>query len=88
MDKEIFKKVTTKFFYHWWNEEGNNTAEGFDKWWEDKGRELVKNCSIPDVSDQRELLISFMKFRDQIYWGENGYTENEEIIDLWLKRNQ
>jgi hypothetical protein len=42
-------------------------------------------CSI---SDQRELLISFMEFRDKIYWGENEFTENEDIIDLWLKRNQ
>jgi hypothetical protein len=40
------------------------------------------------VSDQRELLISFMEFRDKIYWGENEFTENEDIIDLWIKRNQ
>ena len=48
MDKEIFKKVATEFFYHWWNEEGNDTAEGFDKWWNDKGEELVKNQSYPN----------------------------------------
>ena len=50
---------------------------------------LVKESdSLPCVSDQRELLISFMEFRDKIYWGENEFTENEDIIDLWLKRNQ
>jgi hypothetical protein len=57
MSKEIFKKVATEFFYHWWNEEGNNTSEGFDKWWDDKGKELVKNCSIPDVVEQSEQLF-------------------------------
>jgi hypothetical protein len=41
-----------------------------------------------NVRDQRELLISFMEFRDKIYWGENELNENEDIIDLWLKRNQ
>ena len=46
---------------------------------------LVTDEVSSGVSDQRELLISFMNFRDQeVYWDENEYTENEEIIDLWL----
>ena len=28
----------------------------------DEIEELVKNCSIPDVSQQRELLLAFMEF--------------------------
>lgn len=42
-DKEIFKKVAVEFFYHWWNTAGSNTLHGFDEWWEDKGKDLVKN---------------------------------------------
>ena len=53
--------------------------------------ELLKKASygvLDNVSDQRELLISFMEFRDKVYWGENEFTENDDIIDLWLKRNE
>lgn len=56
MSKEIFKKVATEFFYYWWNAEGNNTEEGFDKWWNDKGEELVKKCSIPNIVGKIEQL--------------------------------
>jgi hypothetical protein len=32
-EKEV-KKISVDFFYHWWNASGNNTEEGFDKWFE------------------------------------------------------
>lgn len=31
---EEVKKLATDFFYHWYNSPGNNTEEGFDKWFE------------------------------------------------------
>lgn len=31
--KDELKKVCCEFFRYWWNEPGNNTDEGFDKWW-------------------------------------------------------
>lgn len=32
-EKEV-RKITLDFFYHWWNSKGNNTEQGFDKWFE------------------------------------------------------
>ena len=32
--EEEVKKLSTEFFYHWYNAKGNNTEEGFDKWFE------------------------------------------------------
>jgi len=29
----VIKKITTDFFYYWWNTPGKNTSEGFDEWW-------------------------------------------------------
>lgn len=49
---------------------------------------LKNNGDLGDVFDQRELLIAFMEFRDEIYWGENEFTENKDIIELWFKRNK
>jgi len=67
--KEIFKKVATEFFYHWWNEEGNNTSEGFDKWWNDKGNELVKNCSIPNVVGESKQVADDPRTSSSAYLG-------------------
>jgi uncharacterized protein YjaZ len=49
--------------------------------------EVVKNLGIFNVRNERELLLSFMEYRDKLYWGENEHTKNEEIIDLWLKKS-
>jgi len=35
-DKAAFEKVAVEFFYWWHNQPGNNTAEGFNKWWESR----------------------------------------------------
>ena len=32
--EEEVRKLSTEFFYHWYNAKGNNTEEGFDKWFE------------------------------------------------------
>jgi len=32
-NKDELKNVCCEFFRYWWNEPGNNTDEGFDKWW-------------------------------------------------------
>ena len=32
-DKAAFEKVAVEFYYWWHNQPGNNTAEGFNKWW-------------------------------------------------------
>jgi len=32
-NKERHKKIATDFFYHWYNSKGNNTEQGFNKWW-------------------------------------------------------
>jgi hypothetical protein len=48
---------------------------------------LVTDEDLTSISNQRKLLLSFMEYRDKIYWGENEHTKNEEIIDLWLKKS-
>lgn len=68
MDKNMIKQISCEFFRYWWNEEGNNTEEAFDKWWDETGKTLVKKSNvIPDVSDQRGLLMGFGKHL--IKWG-------------------
>lgn len=39
--RKRMKLLAVKFFYHWWNQKGNNTEEGFDKWWELEGKKLL-----------------------------------------------
>ena len=39
---EMIKDICTKFFYHWWNTQGNNTDEGFDNWWKENKQQLLK----------------------------------------------
>lgn len=34
-EKEV-RDTSLKFFYHWWNEKGNNTEQGFDDWFKKK----------------------------------------------------
>ena len=34
MNKEVAKKMATDFYYWWHNQEGTNTQQGFDDWWE------------------------------------------------------
>lgn len=101
MDKGIFKKVATEFFYYWWNAEGNNTAEGFDKWWNDKGKELVKNCSIPvvvkslpndDEIEQAANENADRIFGDDVesdtewYAMQHGFTDGVEWIKNYLAK--
>lgn len=33
-------------------------------------------------------LIDFLKFKEEMYWGENNFTKDEEIIDLWIDNNK
>jgi hypothetical protein len=40
--EEEVKNIAVDFFYYWWNAKGNNTEEGFDKWFEQfKKKELT-----------------------------------------------
>ena len=39
------------------------------------------------VSQQRKLLLAFCRFATPIYWGENEYTEYEQLIEPFLKAN-
>ena len=49
-------------------------------------KQLVKNCSIPDVSQQRELLLAFIKFyHSDDYSPEN--TTFKEDVDAFLEAN-
>ena len=32
--EEEVRKLSTEFFYHWYNAKGNNTEQGFDEWFE------------------------------------------------------
>lgn len=34
------KKICIKFFYWWYNQPGNDTEQGFDKWWNEIGKNL------------------------------------------------
>ncbi|MFS4417173.1 hypothetical protein [Maribacter sp. 2307ULW6-5] len=47
--------------------------------------DIVKNCSIPDVSQQRELLIGFKKWHSD--WGGKWFSDEHEasIVDEYLK---
>jgi hypothetical protein len=38
--KERAKLQCTEFFYWWHNKPGSNTLQGFDEWWEERGKEL------------------------------------------------
>ena len=81
-------ELQKEYFKDFGNYKGNGKySDDYVKWLEDKTLNQGQSLPIDNVSDKRELLISFMEFRDQVYWGENEFTENEEIIDLWLKRN-
>lgn len=44
--KEALKTFSTRFFYHWYNQKGNNTLEGFDKWWNEVGENLAKEIGL------------------------------------------
>ena len=45
--------------------------------------ELVKNCSIPDVSQQRELLVAFMKWQ-QNQWLSVNAENVDNTVDTYL----
>jgi hypothetical protein len=36
--KDLFKHMSVRFFYDWYNAKGNNTEQGFDDWWEKSGK--------------------------------------------------
>jgi len=65
-----------------------------DGWWETSTgaefgakklkeiEDLLKNCSIPDVSQQRELLIAFAKYMEE----DKMYARHDEAnVDDFLK---
>gem|GEM_PF-5060112 len=55
--------------------------------WANKSDELVKNCSIPDVSQQRELLLAFAmrELKEPISdFNKEGF---EKIVDEFLANN-
>jgi hypothetical protein len=48
--------------------------------------ELVKNCSIPDVRQQRELLLAYHKYLDSLN-DHTVYNASESMIDDYLANN-
>jgi len=48
MEDNIIKQIATDFFFKWYNSPGQNTSEGFDKWWE-KHKSDYPNTSNKDT---------------------------------------
>lgn len=34
IEETQIKEIVIDFFYWWWNQDGVNTSQGFDDWWE------------------------------------------------------
>lgn len=44
--KAYMKKQCTRFFRWWWNNQGTNTEEGFERWWSLEGIKLDKQAQL------------------------------------------
>lgn len=42
MSDELAKDIATEFYYYWHNQQGTNTADGFDDWWEINKERFIK----------------------------------------------
>ena len=49
---------------------------------------MKKRKQLPGHQNQeREVLLAFFEFATPIYWGENEYTEYEQLIEPFLNRH-
>lgn len=46
---------------------------------------IVKNLSIPNVSQQRELFLDLLRFNEEYFEKSNCEWLSEEVLDEWLK---
>lgn len=49
--------------------------------------ELFEKYLTNNTINQKELLLAFFKYAKPIYWGENSYSDYEDIIDPFLKQH-
>jgi hypothetical protein len=49
--------------------------------------ELVKNLTIPDVSNRRQLLIAFFMKNDTLIAKKLDFEEYEYVVDMLIKSN-
>ena len=64
----------------------NHYKPEFERWWNDKNtQEQVKNCSIPVVSQQRELLEAFITWYNSKPKGKKGELIYVNDIIQFLK---
>lgn len=76
---EALKKFATKFFYHWWNQKGTNTEQGYSEWiTTEEGIECIKNIEAAYKANPLHRVVE-VKSEEDIK-NERGLIE--EIIYL------
>jgi hypothetical protein len=81
MDLERIKEIQQKTSYP----ESISVMLALKQVWNECEQEKVKKCSIPDVSQKKELLKDFLLYLSSP--DAQTYTKDEELIDNFLKFN-
>lgn len=87
--KELFKTIATKFFYHWYNSPGNNTGEGFDKWWDTEGSKMIKPVKLESHNGLGDTFIDWKTQSPEQQWRRIDSMLEEKgliVIDKPLKQ--
>ena len=52
---KLIKDIATYFFRWWWDEKGNNTSDGFDKWAKTDGKQYIDKLLVIDKRNKQLL---------------------------------
>lgn len=85
-EKFFVKTLCTKFFYWWHNQSGQNTEQGFDKWWNGEGLPLFNKLQYPKPVDERNFEFEYIlkRFNEYLCTPEGMPFENNiEVLKIW-----